>query len=75
MTVESGVYQHHKGVFYLVLFTAQDSNNTADHEDVVVYYSLDRKRYRVRRAAEFTELVTWPDGVLAPRFVRFPVEP
>lgn len=69
MSVAPGVYRHWKGDRYLVLFTAQDSNNSADHEDVVVYVSLTRGGIRVRRAAEFTELVPTPDGGKVPRFV------
>ncbi len=68
--VEPGLYRHWKGDHYLVLFTAQDSNNNADREPVVVYYSLGRQGFRVRRVKEFTELIPDGGGRRVPRFVR-----
>lgn len=61
--IKPGVYQHYKGGYYLVLFTADDSNNFADHELGVVYISLDRGKANFRRLTEFLEEV---DG--KPRF-------
>lgn len=68
--VEPGLYRHWKGGHYLVLFTAQDSNNTGSGGAVVVYYSLARSGFRVRRVEEFTELISDGGGRRVPRFVR-----
>lgn len=69
--LELGIYRHWKGHHYLALFTARDSNNDANHEDVVVYLSLDAPRagcINVRGKSEFLETVTLPDGGHAQRF-------
>lgn len=66
-----GVYRHYKGHRYLAMFLARDCNNFSAHEPSVVYVSLGEPQVgclNVRRLAEFSEVVAWPDGQHAPRF-------
>lgn len=66
-----GLYRHWKGNHYLAILTARDSNNDANHEDVVVYVSLDAPcagSINVRRVAEFLEEIALPDGSHGTRF-------
>jgi len=64
--MELGIYRHWKGDHYLVLFLARDSsNNAANHEDVVIYVSLDPPRagnINARRKTEFLEEVETRSG-------------
>ncbi len=63
------VYEHFKGGRYLVLFIAEESTNNRKGGKVVVYVSLTYGVVKARDVSEFLEPVTWPDGVLRPRFV------
>lgn len=63
------VYKHFKDGQYLVLFVADDSTNNRKGNKVVVYVSLTYGVVKARDLSEFFEPVTWPDGILRPRFV------
>lgn len=78
-----GVYQHVKGAYYRALMLGRFSENR--DIEMVVYCSLTNGKIWVRPystvmalAAEplittklctWTDLVTWPDGQMRPRFV------
>ena len=65
MTIQSGVYQHFKGRFYLVIGTATHSET---EEQMVVYQPLyGEQRWFVRPVAMFLEKVM-KDGVEVRRF-------
>jgi len=67
MTIEIGKeYKHFKGAVYTAVVRCLDSETK---EPMVVYTTGDAT-YWVRPAKMFEELVTWPDGVERPRFVR-----
>ncbi len=66
--VKPGIYRHKKGGLYRVLMTARDATNASDRDWMVVYLSMTFGETHVRRAAEFLELVPWPDGKTRPRF-------
>ncbi len=56
---------------YIALFTARDSNNTANRKDVAVYLSLTppyAKATSVRRVTEFCEQVQLPSGLRMHQF-------
>lgn len=72
--VPQRVYSHHKGGRYLVIAVADDSTNDRKGNRLVVYVSLTYGKIKCRDLAEFTELVTWPDGVERPRFVIEAIE-
>lgn len=60
-----GKYMHFKGNPYQVVCRARDPGTLAN---LIVYENPDGQRW-VRPEAMFLEEVTWPDGVLRPRFV------
>ncbi len=66
---QNQVYNHHGGGKYLVLFVADESTNARKGAKVVVYVSLTYGVVRCRDLEEFLEPVTWPDGIVRPRFV------
>jgi hypothetical protein len=68
--VEPGVYSHHRGGHYSVLFLATDSTNSRAGKPVVVYVSMTTGERKVRELIEFLEPVQWPDGTIRPRFRR-----
>ena len=59
---------HYKGGLYIELARGTDSTNGAQGADLVVYYSLRERRTNFRERREFDERVSWPDGVMRPRF-------
>lgn len=67
---ELGLYRHHRGGLYTLLFVADESTNARIGQTAAVYVSLTNGKIRVRDAGEFFEVVEWPDGVTRPRFVR-----
>lgn len=52
--MQGGIYRHHKGPLYRVLFTAWESTNGMKRELCVVYVSLGKGTMNVRRFEEFT---------------------
>lgn len=78
MKVTSGLYRHYKGGMYRVLFTARNSTNGTNDEELVVYVSIGGEyagRLSVRDAAEFVEEVEVPlvysvGTMKVPRFER-----
>lgn len=67
MPVRPGLYRHHKGGLYRVLFLARHSET---EEELVVYRALyGEKGYWVRPLALFLEPVE-VDGRRVPRFER-----
>lgn len=66
--VEPGVYRHYKGGFFTVLFDATESTNKRAGTRVVVYVSHTTGRVHTRDAAEFLEVVPWPNGEVKARF-------
>lgn len=65
-----GIYQHYKGLLYLVLGMARDDG---DETPMVVYVRLyeregDSPPMSVRTLEKFIEPVQWPDGTTRPRF-------
>ncbi len=67
--VPQRTYTHFKGGTYLVLAVADDSTNSRKGTQMVVYVSLTYGTIKSRDLSEFTELVTWPDGIERSRFV------
>jgi hypothetical protein len=65
-----GLYQHHKGGRYRVLFTATDSETL---EPVVIYVSLTTSEIFARPEKMWNQPVTWPDGSTGLRFA--PIKP
>jgi hypothetical protein len=63
-----GVYRHYKGGRYAVIMTAQNSTNSGDDEEMVIYVSLTYGTKKCRAAAEIHEMVLWPDGEMRSRF-------
>jgi hypothetical protein len=70
-----GVYRHRDGDLYHLLMVGDDSTNPPDgsqasHEPVVIYVPLGKwkGRVKVRSLKQWSEMVTWPDGVNRPRF-------
>ncbi|MDB5195048.1 MAG: hypothetical protein JWO84_232 [Parcubacteria group bacterium] len=63
------IYTHHKGGRYTVLHATKESTNARQGTDGVVYVSLTTGSIRHRDLVEFLEEVTWPDGVVRPRFI------
>lgn len=67
--VELGVYQHYKGARYTILF-----NNVLSARDgttrKAVYVSFETGKIFERPVSEFDDVVVWPDGSMAHRFVR-----
>ena len=64
------LYQHYKGGLYIVIETAKDSTNDHVSHDMVMYYSLAKQTWHVRRLSEFVQEVRWPTGGFRPRFSR-----
>jgi hypothetical protein len=64
--MKTGLHKHFKGALYTVLFVARDSET---EKEMVVYVSLKHGTIWVRPVSMFTELVQWPDGHQAPRFI------
>lgn len=66
-----GIYLHYKGDRYIVLYAAQDSENSDNRGDLVIYMSLDGPqtgRINVRSLSEFREDVEMPGGGKTLRF-------
>lgn len=69
------VYQHYKGGEYRRLLPdvvrMERPRGAANHDNVkmVVYACMKTGIVWVRPLTEWTELVTWPDGVIRTRFV------
>lgn len=65
-TTPLGTFQHFKGTIYEVVTKARDPRSLTN---LIVYESPEGLRW-VRPERMFEESVTWPDGVVRPRFVR-----
>jgi hypothetical protein len=70
-----GTYRHHKGGRYLAIAVAETHNHNGDLD--VVYISLAQGKHCTRPMQRdsrdedsWTDLVTWPDGVVRARFIR-----
>jgi len=70
---EPGLWRHHKGSLYLVLFTAETHNHNGDID--VVYVSLTHGKHVTRPLRRdsrdedsWWDSVTWPDGAVRHRF-------
>lgn len=70
MTIPLGIYRHFKDAFlYTVTTIAIDATNGGnDGLPCVVYRSRATGETFARDLDQFVELVTWPDGVVRPRF-------
>lgn len=69
MTIALGVYRHSKGNLYEVTAIAKDATNGGNAGlPCVVYRSEKTGDVFIRDLDQFVELVTWPDGVVRPRF-------
>jgi hypothetical protein len=82
--VQPGLYQHFKGGLYRVHGVMRNATNGAGYEPMVYYEALVKDGapfadeweskvpagHFVRRLAEFTEEVAWPDGSVGPRWKR-----
>lgn len=66
--------QHYKGNWYLALGSVGDARNRVQDPtgQVVVYFSLAKRKLWARPWSEFHEVVEWPGGFLSPRFVDVP---
>lgn len=70
--LDLAVFDHYKGGVYQTRGLARST----DTKDVLVIYgSLGPGGLWARPLAEWNDLVTWPDGVLRPRFVSRGVNP
>lgn len=65
------IVEHYKGGRYTVLCYGDvfNSTNSADREEMVLYVSHTTGGVFVRTKSEFDEPVTWPDGIVRPRFL------
>ncbi len=63
--IRPGIYRHHKGGLYRVLFQAIESTNERAGIPVVVYLSMTKGTIHVRTLEEFNRFV---DGTFTPRF-------
>ena len=64
--ITPGNYKHFKGTVYVVTRIAKHSETL----ERMVIYTSNLNDYWVRSEQMFEELVTWPDGVVRPRFER-----
>jgi hypothetical protein len=73
--ITPGTYRHFKGALYSVL---QVGRHSETEEPMVIYTALNPwdpfhpSTWWVRPLIMFEESVTWPDGVVRPRFVLVP---
>lgn len=70
--VRPGVYLHHGGGQYTVLFVATESTNArvGPGAKLVIYVSHTSGGLHARDQDEFREPIAWGDGVRRPRFTR-----
>jgi hypothetical protein len=59
-------YRHYKGFTVTLLYRGRLSEDR--DTEVAIYVSHEREQVWVRPLTMFHELVTWPDGVVRPRF-------
>jgi len=75
--LKPGLYTHYKGGLYTAFFTATTHNHNGDID--VVYFSHTNGSFNTRPLNRdsrdedsWTDEVTWPDGVVRPRFIPLP---
>ena len=64
-----GLYQHHKGDYYLALFVARH-HETEEPFVTYVPYGHTESGIRVRELSSWIEKVKWPSGMLDFRFKK-----